>query len=54
MCMSDPQTPTAVEPVRRVTAAEAITLNPALNPDYIAAAIYEPAAENIDGGQGTR
>ena len=42
------QTPTTAEPVCRVTAAEAIALNPALNPDYIAAAIYEPAAEDID------
>ena len=42
------QTPTTVEPVRRIDAAEAIALNPALNPDYIAAAIYEPAARDID------
>jgi D-arginine dehydrogenase len=42
------QMPATAEPVRRVTAAEAIALNPALDPDYIAAAIYEPAAEDID------
>jgi D-arginine dehydrogenase len=42
------QTPTTAEPVRRIDADEAIALNPALNPDYIAAAIYEPAARDID------
>jgi D-arginine dehydrogenase len=32
----------------RADQTEAIALNPALNPDYIAAAIYEPAARDID------
>jgi D-arginine dehydrogenase len=42
------QTPVAAEPVRRLSAAEAIALNPALSQDYVAAAIYEPGAEDID------
>jgi D-arginine dehydrogenase len=42
------QTPTTAEPVRRIDADEAIALNPSLNPDYIAAAMYEPAARDID------
>ncbi|MHA1530154.1 MAG: NAD(P)/FAD-dependent oxidoreductase [Alphaproteobacteria bacterium] len=33
---------------RRIDAAEAVALNPALNPDYVAAAIHEPGAEDID------
>jgi len=42
------QTPVAAEPVRRIDAAEAVALNPALNPDYVAAAMFEPGAEDID------
>ena len=42
------QTPTAAAAVRRIDAAEAVALNPALNPGYVAAAIHEPAAEDID------
>ena len=42
------QTPVAAEPVCRIDTAEAVALNPALNPNYVAAAIYEPAAEDID------
>lgn len=42
------QTPTSVEAVRRLDSAGAIALLPALNPDYVAAAIFEPAAEDID------
>jgi len=33
---------------RRIDGAEAVALNPALNPDYVAAAIHEPGAEDID------
>ena len=42
------QTPTAAEALRRIDGAEAVALNPALKPDYIAAAIHERGAENID------
>ncbi|MFQ5567661.1 MAG: NAD(P)/FAD-dependent oxidoreductase, partial [Paracoccaceae bacterium] len=42
------QTPASAETVRRVGAAEAVALHPALNPGYVAAAIHEPAAEDID------
>ena len=42
------QSPATAEPVRRIDTAEAVALNPALNPNYVAAAIYEPAAEDID------
>jgi D-arginine dehydrogenase len=42
------ETPTSAEPVRRLSCSEAVALNPALNPDYLAAALYEPAAEDID------
>jgi D-arginine dehydrogenase len=42
------QSPATAEPVRRIDTAEAVVLNPALNPNYVAAAIYEPAAEDID------
>jgi len=33
---------------RRIDGAEAVALNPALKPDYVAAAIHDPAAEDID------
>ncbi len=33
---------------QRIDGAEAVTLNPVLNPDYVAAAIFEPGAEDID------
>jgi D-arginine dehydrogenase len=36
------------EAVGRIDAAEAVALNPALNPDYVAAAIHDPTAEDID------
>jgi len=42
------QTPTAAEPVRRLDAAEALELSPAFRPGYVAAGLYEPAAEDID------
>jgi D-arginine dehydrogenase len=42
------QTPASAMPARRIDAVEAIALNPALKPDYVAAALYEPAAEDID------
>ena len=40
--------PSASDPVRRIDTAEAVALNPALNPSYVAAALYEPAAEDVD------
>lgn len=40
--------PTAAEPPRRLDAADAIAMNPALDPGYVAAALYEPGAEDID------
>ena len=42
------QTPASSTPAHRIDTAAAIALNPALNPDYVAAAIYELGAENID------
>jgi len=35
-------------PVHRIDAGEAISINPSLDPDYVAAAIYEPDARDID------
>jgi len=40
--------PTAAEPPRRLDAVDAIAMNPALDPGYVAAALYEPGAEDID------
>ena len=42
------QTPVSAKPAHRIDAAAAIALNPALNPDYVAAAIHETGAEDID------
>jgi len=39
---------TFVQSIHRIDASEAISLNPAFNPDYIAAAIYEPDARDVD------
>ena len=41
------ETPSAAE-VRRLAGAEAVEINPALDPDYVAGALYEPSAEDID------
>jgi D-arginine dehydrogenase len=38
----------ASAPVRRLTPAEAVAMNPALERGYLAAALHEPAAEDID------
>ena len=37
-----------VPSIRRIDSAEAIAINPSLDPDYVAAAIYEPDARDID------
>ncbi len=37
-----------VSSIRRIDSAEAIEINPSLDPNYVAAAIFEPAACNID------
>ena len=39
---------TFVQSIHRIDASEAVSLNPAFNPDYIAAAIYEPDARDVD------
>ncbi|HUF86138.1 MAG TPA: FAD-binding oxidoreductase [Thermohalobaculum sp.] len=41
------QTPEGAE-VRRLSGPEAVALNPALDPGYVAAALYEPQARDID------
>lgn len=41
------ETPSAAE-VCRLAGAEAVEVNPALDPDYVAGALYEPTAEDID------
>lgn len=38
----------AATTVRRLSGAEAVEANPALDPGYVAAALYEPTAEDID------
>lgn len=38
----------ALTPVRRLAGAEAVEMLPALEPGYVAAALYEPTAEDID------
>ena len=40
--------PRSANPVTRVSTDEAIRLNPALSPDYVAGALHEPASEDID------
>jgi D-arginine dehydrogenase len=42
------ETHTSARPPQRLDAAEAIMLNPALNRNYLAAAIFEPDAKDID------
>ncbi len=42
------EAPVAAEPPRRLDAAGAVALNPALDPGYVAAALFEPGAMDID------
>jgi len=37
-----------VATIRRIDAAEALKINPALDPDYVAGAIFEPDARDVD------